>query len=252
MAPPLNSGTAPPRGAMGGGEAAAAAGTSSAETACSAAAAAAPGSGAAAAAGGRRAAGSEQLPAGISYAEAMEGSNRPLLHPDNPVVFLDVSVGTHEAGRIKIELFKHIAPKCAENFRQFCTGEFRENQVPMGYKGSTFHRIIKDFMIQGGDFVKGDGTGCVSIFGGSFADETFVLPHFRSGLLSMANSGPNSNGCQFFITCNKCIWLDGKHVVFGQVLGSDSMQVVRKIEHVTVDANNKPRVSVAITQCGEL
>ncbi|OXB71640.1 UNVERIFIED_CONTAM: hypothetical protein H355_001086 [Colinus virginianus] len=113
-------------------------------------------------------------------------------------------------------------------------------------------RLLLLLLPQGGDFVKGDGTGCLSIYGSSFDDEPFVLPHFRSGLLSMANSGPNSNGCQFFITCNKCSWLDGKHVVFGQVLGSDSMQVVRKIEHVTVDGSNKPRVPVAITQCGEL
>ncbi|PFH34853.1 U-snRNP-associated cyclophilin family protein [Besnoitia besnoiti] len=193
-----------------------------------------------------------ELPAGISYAEAMEGNTRPLLHPDNPVVFLDIAIGSHEVGRIKIELFKNIAPKSAENFRQFCTGEFRQNQVPIGYKGVSFHRIIKDFMIQGGDFVKGDGTGCLSIYGSSFADEAFVLPHFRSGLLSLANSGPNTNGCQFFITCTKCDWLNKKHVVFGQVLGKDSMQVVRKIEHVTVDSNNRPRVPVTVTQCGEL
>ncbi|KYF43872.1 U-snRNP-associated cyclophilin family protein [Toxoplasma gondii ARI] len=193
-----------------------------------------------------------ELPAGISYAEAMEGGSRPLLHPDNPVVFFDISIGSHEAGRIKIELFKNLAPKSAENFRQFCTGEFRQNQVPIGYKGATFHRIIKNFMIQGGDFVKGDGTGRLSIYGSSFPDEAFVLPHFRSGLLSLANSGPDTNGCQFFITCAKCDWLNRKHVVFGQVLGKESMQVVRKIEHVTVDGGNRPRIPVTITQCGEL
>lgn len=138
--------------------------------------------------------------------------SRPQRHIDNPVVFFDISIGGHPVGRIKMELFRDVVPKTAENFRQLCTGEFKLNKVPIGYKNCTFHRIIKDFMIQGGDFVKGDGTGSLSIFGERFPDENFILKHDKPGLLSMANSGANSNGCQFFITANKCDWLDNKHV----------------------------------------
>ena len=106
------------------------------------------------------------------------------------MVFFDVSVGSTEIGRILIELFTDVTPKTAENFRQFCTGEYRKDTVPLGFKGSHFHRVIKDFMVQGGDFVNGDGTGCMSIYAGStFADENFTLRHTEPGLLSMANSG---------------------------------------------------------------
>eukprot|EP00069_Balaena_mysticetus_P005391 bmy_17901T0 len=165
--------------------------------------------------------------------------------PVNPVVFFDVSIGGQEVGRMKIELFADVVPKTAENFRQFCTGEFRKDGVPIGYKGSTFHRVIKDFMIQGGDFVNGDGTGVASIYRGPFADENFKLRHSAPGLLSMANSGPSTNGCQFFITCSKCDWLDGKHVVFGCRLLSDQ-------PNVPTGPNNKPKLPVVISQCGEM
>lgn len=114
-----------------------------------------------------------------------------------------------------------------------------------------FHRVIKGFMVQGGDFIKGDGTGSKSIYGTNFADENFMAKHTGPGLLSMANSGPNTNGCQFFITCAPAEWLDNKHVVFGRVLG-DSLLVVRKLENVATGPNNRPKLPCKITQCGEL
>ncbi|CAN0179151.1 unnamed protein product, partial [Ectocarpus sp. 13 AM-2016] len=182
----------------------------------------------------------------------------------NPVVFFDVTIGGAPAGRIKMELFKDTCPKTAENFRRFCTGEHRHQGIPTGYKGAPFHRVIKDFMLQGGDFVKGDGTGRMSIYGEKFADENFDLRHTGEkkdkctqhvecpGLLSMANSGPNTNGCQFFVTTAKAAWLDGLHVVFGKVLDPASMLTVRKIENVSTGVNNKPRLTVVIQECGEL
>ena len=152
-----------------------------------------------------------------------------------------------------MELFADVAPRTAENFRQLCTGEFRPRDgLPVGYKGSQFHRVIRGFMAQGGDFVKGDGTGSTSIYGSKFDDEPFVAKHTGPGLLSSANSGPNTNGCQFFLTCAKADWLDGTHVVFGRVLG-DSLLVVRKVEAVaTSGAGNRPSLPVVITECGEM
>jgi len=169
-------------------------------------------------------------------------------------VFLDISVGGISVGRIKLELFKGQCPRTVENFRQFCTGEHRRNTLPVGYKSSKFHRVIKDFMIQGGDFVKGDGTGRTSIVGSAFDDEPsgLQLRHTVPGILSMANSGPNTNGCQFFITTKASPWLDGKHVVFGRVMDIESMLVVRKIENVPVGPNNRPKLEVIVTDCGEL
>jgi peptidyl-prolyl isomerase H (cyclophilin H) len=170
----------------------------------------------------------------------------------NSVVFFDITIGGMSAGRIKIELFQDIAPKTCENFRQFCVGEYKKSGIPVGYKGCQIHRIIKGFMLQGGDFLNSDGTGRMSIYGDCFADENFSLTHTGPGLLSMANSGPNTNGCQFFITCAKAEWLDGKHVIFGKLLDEDSMLVLRKIENVPIGANSKPKLPVAIEQCGEL
>uniref|UniRef100_A0A0S1MIN1 Peptidyl-prolyl cis-trans isomerase n=1 Tax=Phakopsora pachyrhizi TaxID=170000 RepID=A0A0S1MIN1_PHAPC len=169
-----------------------------------------------------------------------------------PIVFMDVNIGETPAGRIKFELFNDIVPKTVENFRQLCTGEHRPNRQPVGYKHSIFHRVIKDFMVQGGDFLNSDGTGSTSIYGQRFEDENFILKHESVGLLSMANSGPNTNGCQFFITAAPCDFLDNKHVVFGKVLDSDGILVLRKIENVPTGPNNRPKLTVKVTECGEM
>lgn len=168
-----------------------------------------------------------------------------------PIVFFDISIGNVPAGRIKFELFSQITPKTAENFRQLCTGEYKRNQKPTGYKNSTFHRVIKDFMVQGGDIVNNDGTGNLSIYGEKFEDENFILKHSSQGLLSMANNGSNSNGSQFFITCAKCDFLDQKNVVFGRVI--DGLVVLKKIEQVpTHGGTNAPKLPIVITECGEM
>ncbi|RAH63969.1 putative peptidyl-prolyl cis-trans isomerase [Aspergillus aculeatinus CBS 121060] len=173
-------------------------------------------------------------------------------HKDaNPVVFFDVALGGEPLGRIKMELFANVTPRTAENFRQFCTGENKNSQGrSQGFKNCKFHRVIKDFMIQGGDFINGDGTGSCTIYGTSrFADENFSLKHKHAGMLSMANSGPNTNGCQFFITTTATPFLDGKHVVFGQVV--DGMEIVHMIEN-TRTTRDKPNQDVVIMQCGEM
>ncbi|XAR61155.1 Peptidylprolyl isomerase [Bertholletia excelsa] len=170
----------------------------------------------------------------------------------NPVVFLDVAIDRAPVERITIELFADVVPKTAENFRALCTGEKGigvSTGKPLHYKGSIFHRIIKGFMAQGGDFQNGNGTGGESIYGGKFADENFKLDNNVPGLLSMANCGPNTNGSQFFITFKRQPHLDGKHVVFGKV--TKGMELVRKIEQVGT-ASGTPSQSVRIVDCGEI
>ncbi|KAF7841188.1 peptidyl-prolyl cis-trans isomerase CYP21-1 [Senna tora] len=178
-------------------------------------------------------------------------------------VFLDVDIDEQRLGRIIVGLYGQVVPKTVENFRALCTGEKGKNSngVKLHYKGTPFHRIISGFVIQGGDIVHRDGTGYESIYGGTFPDENFKIKNSHAGLslkihsmlagvVSMVNSGPDSNGSQFFITTVKASWLDGEHVVFGKVI--EGMDNVFAIEGSAGTYNGKPRKKVIISDSGEI
>ena len=189
----------------------------------------------------------------LLIANVSMGQESPAKAKVTSKVFFDVTIGNEDAGRIVIGLFGDDVPKTAENFRCLCTGEKGEGKSgkPLHFKGSTFHRVVQDFMLQGGDFTQGNGRGGESIYGAKFKDENFKFAHEGPGILSMANAGKDTNGSQFFITVNATPSLNGKHVVFGRVL--EGMDVVKKVEaQGSRTEEGKTKAVIKIKDCGEL
>ena len=183
--------------------------------------------------------------------ERMFGTTGEVKQNNLPVVFFDVAASTLPLGRIVVELRADVCPLTCENFRALCTGEkgTGRNRKALHYKGSRIHRVVPNFMVQGGDFTRNNGTGGESIFGMKFADENFHLKHGGAGVLSMANAGPNTNGSQFFLCTAAAPWLDGKHCVFGQVVRG--MDVLKQIEMLG-SPDGTPKEPITIIECGQL
>jgi peptidylprolyl isomerase len=180
------------------------------------------------------------------FQKSQTGSLFNYTDPQNPKVFFNIQKNNVEIGKITFELYKNHCPKTAENFRQLCTGE---NTKKLTYKNSIFHRVINRFMAQGGDITRGNGTGGMSIYGSNFPDENLKLKHYKRGQLSMANAGPDTNSSQFFITFVDCPWLDGAHVVFGEVIEGEN--ILKELE-ANGSQDGRPKALFKISDCGEI
>ncbi|CAO1358903.1 unnamed protein product [Diamesa hyperborea] len=161
-------------------------------------------------------------------------------------IYLDIAHGNRSLGRIVVGLFGEAAPRTVQNFREICINGIDD----MSYNGTRFHRVIDKFMVQGGDILAGDGKGLTSIYGMDFEDENMTINHTIGGFLGMANKGPDTNGCQFYITTIATPWLNGKHTVFGKVI--EGQNVVHKIEKVKTDTDDVPIEAVIITSCRDI
>lgn len=160
-------------------------------------------------------------------------------------VYMKFRHGTQPLGKVVFGLFGEDAPKTVENFRQLCI----DGVDGMSYTGTYIHRIIERFLIQGGDVVSGDGNGAISIYGPFFEDENTSINHTGPGFLGMANRGPDTNGCQFYVTAMATPWLDGKHTIFGKVV--EEQGIIHAIEKVKTDSDDSPLKPVVITECGD-